>query len=127
MAPEVLRSEPSDEKSDVYSFGVILYELICLKVPWDGLNAMQVVGAVAFQNQRLQVPEDVHPDVRDLMVECWSGEPKERPSFEQILQRLRQIIRTSFPAQQPAARPAPKQAQAQGDAGGQAEQGPPRA
>ncbi|KAJ7526743.1 hypothetical protein O6H91_16G021200 [Diphasiastrum complanatum] len=43
MAPEVLRNEPSDEKCDVYSFGVILWELFTEQVPWDGLNAMQVV------------------------------------------------------------------------------------
>jgi tRNA A-37 threonylcarbamoyl transferase component Bud32 len=43
MAPEVLRNEPSDEKSDVYSFGVILWELATEKIPWDNLNAMQVL------------------------------------------------------------------------------------
>ncbi|TYG99599.1 hypothetical protein ES288_A10G207600v1 [Gossypium darwinii] len=41
MAPEVLRSEPSDEKSDVYSFGVILWELATEKIPWEKHNAMQ--------------------------------------------------------------------------------------
>ncbi|MCO5606830.1 hypothetical protein L7F22_061021 [Adiantum nelumboides] len=42
MAPEVLRSEPSDEKADVYSFGVVLWELATGKIPWDCMNAMQV-------------------------------------------------------------------------------------
>ncbi|CAI5950061.1 unnamed protein product [Closterium sp. NIES-65] len=41
MAPEVLRNEPSNEKSDVYSFGVILWELVTLLQPWDGMNPMQ--------------------------------------------------------------------------------------
>ncbi|KAM0876670.1 hypothetical protein ACQ4PT_036026 [Festuca glaucescens] len=42
MAPEVLRSEPSNEKSDVYSYGVVLWELVAQKIPWDTLNTMQV-------------------------------------------------------------------------------------
>jgi serine/threonine protein kinase len=42
MAPEVLRDEPSNEKSDVYSFGVILWELVTLQQPWNGLNPAQV-------------------------------------------------------------------------------------
>lgn len=42
MAPEFLRGEPSDEKSDVYSFGVILWELVTMQQPWNGLSPAQV-------------------------------------------------------------------------------------
>ncbi|KAJ6996181.1 serine/threonine-protein kinase EDR1-like [Populus alba x Populus x berolinensis] len=61
MAPEVLRNEPSNEKCDIYSFGVILWELATLKSPWSGMNPMQVVGAVGFQNRRLEIPKEVDP------------------------------------------------------------------
>eukprot|EP00897_Mesotaenium_endlicherianum_P007895 jgi/Mesen1/7133/ME000369S06450 len=72
MAPEVLRNEPSDEKSDVYSFGVILWEIATLKQPWDGMNPMQVVGAVGFQRQRLSIEEgSMDPALADLIRSCW--------------------------------------------------------
>ncbi|KHG13620.1 Serine/threonine-protein kinase CTR1 [Gossypium arboreum] len=71
MAPEVLRNEPANEKCDVYSFGVILWELVTLRIPWKGLNPMQVVGAVGFQNRRLEIPEDVDPMVAQIIRECW--------------------------------------------------------
>ncbi|VAI22161.1 unnamed protein product [Triticum turgidum subsp. durum] len=48
MAPEVLRSEPSNEKSDVYSYGVVLWELVTQKIPWDTLNPMQVCFAMCY-------------------------------------------------------------------------------
>jgi serine/threonine protein kinase len=71
MAPEVLKNEPSDEKADVYSFGVILWELITLEQPWNGLNPMQVVGAVGFQERRLQLPDNIDPDLAKLITSCW--------------------------------------------------------
>eukprot|EP00257_Ricinus_communis_P025705 XP_025013119.1 serine/threonine-protein kinase PITSLRE isoform X2 [Ricinus communis] len=71
MAPEVLRNEPSDEKSDVYSFGVILWELATEKIPWDNLNSMQVIGAVGFMNQRLEIPKDVDPLWASIIESCW--------------------------------------------------------
>ncbi|KAK8660795.1 hypothetical protein V6N13_051704 [Hibiscus sabdariffa] len=91
MAPEVLRNEPANEKCDVYSFGVILWELVTLRIPWKGLNPMQVVGAVGFQNRRLEIPEDVDPLVAQIIRECWQTEPHLRPSFAQLMSRLRHL------------------------------------
>lgn len=63
MAPEFLRGEPTNEKSDVYSFGVILWELVTLQQPWNGLSHAQVnslsnyfcltlhVSNIAWQNE----------------------------------------------------------------------------
>ncbi|XP_047158359.1 probable serine/threonine-protein kinase SIS8 [Vigna umbellata] len=91
MAPEVLRNEPANEKCDVYSFGVILWELITTRIPWKGLNPMQVVGAVGFQNKRLEIPEDVNPVVAQIIRDCWQTEPHLRPSFSQLMSRLYRV------------------------------------
>lgn len=93
MAPEVLRDEPSNEKSDVYSFGVILWELITLQQPWSGLNAAQVVGAVGFQNRRLQIPKDVKPEIAAIIEACWANDPRKRPSFASIMDLLKPLVK----------------------------------
>ncbi|XP_015061320.1 probable serine/threonine-protein kinase DDB_G0272254 isoform X1 [Solanum pennellii] len=93
MAPEVLRNEPSDEKSDVYSFGVILWELATEKIPWDNLNTMQVIGAVGFMNQRLDIPKDVHPQLASIIESCWLSEPQSRPSFQELVEKLKDLQR----------------------------------
>ncbi|XP_012451366.1 serine/threonine-protein kinase EDR1 isoform X1 [Gossypium raimondii] len=93
MAPEILRNEPANEKCDVYSFGVVLWELVTLRIPWKGLNPMQVVGAVGFQNRRLEIPEDIDPMVAQIIRECWQTEPHLRPSFAQLMSRLRRLQR----------------------------------
>ncbi|KAI4301881.1 hypothetical protein L6164_035118 [Bauhinia variegata] len=91
MAPEVLRNEPSNEKCDVYSFGVILWELATLKLPWSGMNPMQVVGAVGFQNRRLDIPKDLDPVVARIIWECWQTDPNLRPSFAQLTVALKPL------------------------------------
>ncbi|XP_024993761.1 serine/threonine-protein kinase EDR1-like isoform X2 [Cynara cardunculus var. scolymus] len=95
MAPEVLRNEPSNEKCDVYSFGVILWELATLRIPWTEMNSMQVVGAVGFQYRHLDIPETVDPAVSRIITDCWHPEPQSRPSFREIIARLKTLGRLS--------------------------------
>ncbi|KAK8333376.1 hypothetical protein V6Z12_A10G198700 [Gossypium hirsutum] len=93
MAPEVLRSEPSDEKSDVYSFGVILWELATEKIPWEKHNAMQLVAAVGFMNQSLEIPKELDPRWASIIEICWNSDPKSRPTFQELLNKLRDLQR----------------------------------
>ncbi|XP_072952680.1 probable serine/threonine-protein kinase SIS8 isoform X2 [Typha angustifolia] len=94
MAPEVLRNEPSDEKCDVYSYGIILWELSTLQQPWDGMNPMQVVGAVGFQHRRLDIPDDMNSVIADIIKACWQTDPKMRPSFSEIMAALKLLLKT---------------------------------
>jgi serine/threonine protein kinase len=97
MAPEVLRNEPSNEKCDVYSFGIILWELATLRMPWSGMNPMQVVGAVGFQNRRLDIPKDLDPLVARIIRECWQSDSSLRPSFSQLMAALKPLQRLVIP------------------------------
>ncbi|KAB2616985.1 serine/threonine-protein kinase CTR1 [Pyrus ussuriensis x Pyrus communis] len=94
MAPEFLRGEPSNEKSDVYSFGVILWELVTMEQPWNGLSPAQVVGAVAFQNRRLIIPANTPPVLASLMESCWADDPAQRPSFASIVESLKRLLKS---------------------------------
>ncbi|KAK4755677.1 hypothetical protein SAY87_009434 [Trapa incisa] len=93
MAPEVLRNEPSYEKSDIYSFGVIMWELTTEKIPWVNLNSMQVIGAVGFMNQRLDIPKDADSRWASIMENCWHNDPQCRPSFQGLLEMLKDLQR----------------------------------
>lgn len=105
MAPEVLRNEPSNEKSDVYSFAVILWELATQEIPWNGLNPMQVVGAVGFMGRRLPIPDDLDPAIATIIQDSWHDEPSLRPSFEELINRLREL-QIKAPAKSKLAKPA---------------------
>ncbi|PIM99147.1 Tyrosine kinase [Handroanthus impetiginosus] len=92
MAPEVLRNEPSTEKSDVFSFGVILWELMTERIPWSNLNFLEVVGVVGFMDGRLDLPENIDPQVSSLISQCWRSNPEDRPSFEEIIRKMTDIV-----------------------------------
>ncbi|KAL7085443.1 hypothetical protein ACP275_14G282200 [Erythranthe tilingii] len=94
MAPEFLRGEPSNEKSDVYSFGVIMWELVTMQQPWNGLSPAQVVGAVAFQSRRLTIPQGTSPLLVSLMESCWADDPAQRPSFAHIVDTLKKLLKS---------------------------------
>uniref|UniRef100_A0ACD5UES5 Uncharacterized protein n=1 Tax=Avena sativa TaxID=4498 RepID=A0ACD5UES5_AVESA len=98
MAPEFLRGEPSNEKCDVYSFGVILWELLTMQQPWSGLGPAQVVGAVAFQNRRLPIPQDTIPELAALVESCWADDPRQRPPFSSIVDTLKKILKSMLGA-----------------------------
>lgn len=101
MAPEVLRNEPSDEKCDVYSFGVVLWELCTMQQPWSGMNPMQVVGAVGFQHRRLDIPDDMDPVIADIITRCWHTDPRQRPTFANIMAALKPLQKPNTSSKTP--------------------------
>ena len=101
-APEVMR--PREEvtmKADVYSFAVVIFEVVTTELPWEGLQATEIMFAVCFNNERPQIPEDANEDLKSLAEDCWKADAKERPAFSQIVQRLERIANAT-PSMPPA-------------------------
>lgn len=92
MAPEVLMNESFTFKADVYSFGVIIWELLTGKVPWKGMLPAQIICGVAFNGMRLTIPEETDDRLVSLMRDCWQEEPADRPSFDEIKDRLKPLL-----------------------------------
>ena len=89
MAPELFDGVNATEKVDVYSYAILLWECITGKVPWGHVpSPMQIIYYVGVLNQRPPLPDSVPDPFRKLIQDCWTVDPKDRPSFEEILNRL---------------------------------------
>lgn len=83
MAPEVLQGRTDyDEKVDTYSFGVVVF-IILSKGEFPSISIADV-GA----GKQAPIPSSFSEFSRKLIQDCWSSNPKERPSFADIVSRL---------------------------------------
>ena len=59
--------------------------------PWP-----QVVGAVGWGHERLAIPDDVRPELRDIIERCF-GPQEERPSFGELIPELKKLLHSLGP------------------------------
>ena len=88
MAPELFRKQAYDEKVDVFAFGTVLWEIMSREVPYDGLEPAGIREKILGGNYKLDMPIPVSRKYSTLIEECRSSEPRSRPSFAEILERL---------------------------------------
>ena len=105
MAPEILRHDHYDSKVDVYSFGICLVTMMrgeenVVKYFFEALrkhmNKKNTTGiGINILNNRMMntnfrpiLPTQLYPGLAKLISECWSNNPEERPTFDDIVSRL---------------------------------------
>ncbi|XP_071519026.1 uncharacterized protein Cad96Ca [Panulirus ornatus] len=92
MAPESLFDNIFITKSDVWSFGVLLWEIVTLgSTPYPGMGAAEVMRKVK-EGYRLEKPDHCRRELYNIMYYCWDKDPKERPSFTELVHTLEGIL-----------------------------------
>ncbi|CAB1121477.1 unnamed protein product [Ectocarpus sp. CCAP 1310/34] len=91
MCPEVAMQLPYNEKADVYSFGLILWEMLSLRRPFEGLNRKEFVQSVIKGGRRPPLQQEWSAALRELMRRCWDEDMDTRPEFEEVEDTLLQI------------------------------------
>jgi serine/threonine protein kinase len=91
FAPECYENSCS-QMSDVFSFGMILYELLTGQAVFSKeLSRIKIAFMVAVKHELPDIPEFVLPSARELITACWAKEPGDRPAFDDIVDRLKEM------------------------------------
>eukprot|EP01136_Pigoraptor_vietnamica_P010892 Opistho-1_new@49102 len=87
-SPEALDTRVFTTKSDVWSFGVTAWELYSFGAIPYGLVENAEVPLLLAKGHRLERPPCCPMDVFEVLMACWSMDPAERPTFDEIFASL---------------------------------------
>lgn len=100
MAPEVIEHNPYREKADVYSFGIVLWELITGSIPYTSMTPLQAAVGVVQKGLRPEIPATCPQPIADLMRQCWTRNPVDRPPFELLKEQVEELYEASMRAEE---------------------------
>ncbi|KAI5102476.1 protein-tyrosine kinase 2-beta isoform X1, partial [Silurus meridionalis] len=93
MAPESINFRRFTSASDVWMFAVCMWEIMSRgQQPFFWLENKDVIMQLE-QGMRLPKPELCPPALYSLMTCCWTYDPKERPSFTQLVCKLNDVYK----------------------------------
>uniref|UniRef100_A0A8D0SDK6 Tyrosine-protein kinase receptor TYRO3 n=1 Tax=Sus scrofa TaxID=9823 RepID=A0A8D0SDK6_PIG len=92
LALESLADNLYTVHSDVWAFGVTMWEIMTRgQTPYAGIENAEIYNYLIGGN-RLKQPPECMEDVYELMYQCWSADPKQRPSFTCLRMELENVL-----------------------------------
>ena len=89
MAPEVGLDLGYSFPSDVYSFGILLWEICALDKPFGSVKTADEFHKVVFKKgARPKLSKHWPTYLSDIMTNCWSTFPNDRPEMSNVKTRL---------------------------------------
>lgn len=88
VAPEVLEGQGYGVQCDMWSVGVIMYQLLCVRLPFDGDSNKEIIEKIKTQEPRLHPTawEPLSADAKDLILKMLVKDPSKRITAREALE-----------------------------------------
>ena len=96
IAPELFKGKDPTEKSDVYAFGTLLHYFYSTKFNFGRKIKTAPFTELIVNGMRPMIPDSIPYKVKFIIDNCWKQKPNERPSFDQIITELLNILDFMF-------------------------------
>ncbi len=92
LAPESIEKLIFNSKTDVWSYGVLVWELFTRGItPYPQIDNNYIFHHLK-QGNRLPKPQCCSKSMYVFLSKCWSENPKSRPSFATLIERIEYVI-----------------------------------
>ncbi|XP_037833344.1 vascular endothelial growth factor receptor kdr-like isoform X2 [Kryptolebias marmoratus] len=96
MAPEAIFDKIYTTQSDVWSFGVLMWEIFSLGAsPYPGVQIDEEFCCRLKDGTRMRAPDYSPTEIYQTMLDCWQGEPQQRPTFTELVETLGDLLQAS--------------------------------
>uniref|UniRef100_A0A4W3H8J2 Vascular endothelial growth factor receptor 3 n=1 Tax=Callorhinchus milii TaxID=7868 RepID=A0A4W3H8J2_CALMI len=96
MAPESIFDKVYTTQSDVWSYGVLLWEIFSLGgSPYPGVQINEDFCQRLKEGTRMRAPEYATMEIYRIMLGCWQGEPRDRPTFSDLVELLGDLLQAN--------------------------------
>lgn len=105
MAPEVGSKEGYYYPADVHSFAIVMWETLTTKIPFQAELTLSSDPSAAIKATRPPLKYIENKELRDLLQDCWTAKPEDRPTFSDIGMKARVIADTNVPLHKGSPKP----------------------
>ena len=97
IAPEQLTGKPVDHRADIYALGATLFQMLSGKPPYDAekLSDIFATKVKATPPQLDHLPDDVGPELVELILDLMQHDPDDRPAdYDELVKRIDKLLKT---------------------------------
>ncbi|XP_029681073.1 inactive tyrosine-protein kinase 7-like [Formica exsecta] len=90
---EAVYEDEYSTKSDVYSFSCLVWEMFHQgELPFNKINDESVLAQIKAQTLAWKPHKAAPPALQELQAQCWANDPRERPTFDEVVSKIGEIV-----------------------------------
>lgn len=88
MSPEQIQEQRYNEKSDIWSAGCVIYEMVCLRAPFEATNQIQLAYKIKLGKIE-RIPSHFSDELFSVIQSMIAVDPSRRPSVKNLMKHPR--------------------------------------